>query len=142
MVPGYKESAIGKLDTCAAMSIAHEKYPTGIMPRRNYGRHSVHLKGIGGHDNHMLTSAGNLIIEKPNSKRIGMLCDVYNRPISSYDKVFLIGMRGLWIRRIDLQKNMGHTLENNALPLQFLTESKRKLAAILAAMPTTSKEEY
>ena len=92
------------------MSIAHEDYLTDIRPYRKYSRHPVRPIGIGGHGSLVLTSVGNLIIDKPNSGKISVLCYVYNRPISSYDKVCLIGMRDLWIRRIDLQYHMGHTL--------------------------------
>ena len=130
-VPGCKEPVLGKLDTCAAVSIAHEEYLTDIRPCRKYGRHPVRLKGIGGHDNLVLTSVGNLVIDKPNHGKVGVLCYVYNRPISSYKKVCLIGMRDLWIRKIDLHYHMGHTLEGNILPLKFLDQSKHSSAPAL-----------
>ena len=67
-VPGRNEPVIGKLNTCAAVYIAHEEYLTDIRPYRKYGRHPVRLKGIGGHGNLVLNSVGYLIIEKPNSE--------------------------------------------------------------------------
>ena len=72
-VPKCKKPVIGKLDTCAAVSIAHEEYLTDIRPYRKYGRHPVRLKRIGAHDNLVLTSVGNLIIDKPSSGKVGIL---------------------------------------------------------------------
>ena len=69
-VPGCKGPVLGKLDTCAAVSIAHEEYLTDIRPYRKYGRHPVRLKGIGGHDNLVLTSVGNLVIDKSDHGRL------------------------------------------------------------------------
>ena len=141
-LPTCKGPVIGKLGTYAAVSIAHEEYFTDIRPYRKYGRHPVRLKGIGGHDNLVLTSVGNLVIEEPNSGKISILCYVYNRPISSYKTVCIIGMRNLWIRRINLQYHMGRALEGNVLPLHFSNKAKETLpqhrhrSLLLATMTT------
>ena len=108
-----------KLDSCAAVSLAHSSFLKGITNVRYWKRNPVRLRGIGGTDSQVLDKAGYLQLHQCSVKPVSILCYVYDKPIADITAVCLIGMSDIARHRIDLNRHIDLTLEGIVSPLQF-----------------------
>ena len=124
-LPTFANPIKAKLDTCAAVSIAHREYLTDIKHCRRYGKHPVRLRGIGGQDPDILPLVGKLSVAG-EGKSTTVLCYVYDKPLATCEKLCLIGMRDLWIKNVDINYHIDQTIRGLASPLKFISTNKRK----------------
>ena len=118
LYPHRKKITI-KLDSSAAVSLAHSSFLQGVKPVHHWKKNPVRLRGIGGTDSQVLDKAGYLQLYQCSAKPVFILCHIYNKTIADITAVCLIGMSDIARHRIDLNHHIDLTLEGFISPLQF-----------------------
>jgi hypothetical protein len=133
--------ATAKLDTCAAVSLAHRQYLRDIRHANRHGRQPIRLRGIGGKDNDVLDKIGKLRVRKQNGNIITILCYVFDKSLAGIEHLCLIGMSDIHKHSVDILHHIGNNLQGKTSPLHGKTATSVADIFAFDAETSTSKPQ-